>query len=355
MINGDGGGDKIWGGPGADRLLGEWGGDDVYGRHGDDYLDGGSGGDVLEPGQGNDTSYGGFGGDKITDVEGNDFIDAGAAGDDIDAGPGDDIVHGGSGSDDIRGGDGVDQIYTTSSGDNVDAGAGDDFVYVNNGTAVKTVDCGPGYDTLHINPIDMRGGFSNRRSIRRGEIKADTCENILEVPPPHDPLKGKKKLTRDRGGRAKGTERNDNLLGSRGPDRLIGLGGDDIMWGNRQPDGTSRGTDRIDAGRGQRHRLRRVARRPHQDQGRPRQRLPPGRRRHLDELHQRRHGVRHHPARRPRLQLGERGAGRRHRLRLLEGPHGRRLRPGTGHGEARQQPQREAEALRDRCARLTQG
>jgi Ca2+-binding RTX toxin-like protein len=123
-------------------------------------------------------------------------------------------------------------------------------VYVNNGTAVKTVDCGPGYDTLHINPIDMRGGFSNRRSIRRGEIKADTCENILEVPPPHDPTKGKKKLTPDRGGRAKGTDRNDNLLGSRGPDRLIGLGGDDIMWANRQPDGTSRGTDRVDAGPG---------------------------------------------------------------------------------------------------------
>jgi hypothetical protein len=68
----------------------------------------------------------------------------------------------------------------------------------------------------------MRGGFSNRRSIRRGEIKASTCESILDVPPPPDPTKGKKKLTRDRGGRAKGTERNDNLLGSRGPDTLIG-------------------------------------------------------------------------------------------------------------------------------------
>src|SRR3712207_7950186 len=45
------------------------------------------------------------------------------------------------------------------------------------------------------------GGFSNRRSIRRGEIKASTCESILEVPPPPDPTKGKTKLTRDRGGR----------------------------------------------------------------------------------------------------------------------------------------------------------
>ena len=97
----------------------------------------------------------------------------------------------------------------------------------------------------------MRGGYSNRRSIRRGEIKASTCESILEIPPPHDPTKGRKKLTPNRGGRAVGTERNDNLLGSRGPDTLIGLGGNDIMWGNRKPTGNSRGTDRIDAAPGE--------------------------------------------------------------------------------------------------------
>ena len=57
-------------------------------------------------------------------------------------------------------------------------------------------------------------------------------------------------MTPDHGGRADGTDRNDNLLGSYGPDTIIGLGGNDIIWANRKPDGTSRGTDHVDAGAG---------------------------------------------------------------------------------------------------------
>ena len=47
-----------------------------------------------------------------------------------------------------------------------------------------------------------------------------------------------------------GTDRNDNLLGSWGPDRIVGLAGDDIIWANRKPEGQSRGTDHVDAGAG---------------------------------------------------------------------------------------------------------
>jgi Ca2+-binding RTX toxin-like protein len=57
-------------------------------------------------------------------------------------------------------------------------------------------------------------------------------------------------MTPDGGGTARGTERNDNLLGSYGADTLIGLGGNDIIWANRKPDGASRGVDRVDAGGG---------------------------------------------------------------------------------------------------------
>ena len=57
-------------------------------------------------------------------------------------------------------------------------------------------------------------------------------------------------MTPDGGGTARGTERNDNLLGSYGADTLIGLGGNDIIWANRKPDGTSQGVDRVDAGAG---------------------------------------------------------------------------------------------------------
>jgi Ca2+-binding RTX toxin-like protein len=163
-------------------------------------------------------------------------------------GPGDDLVHAGSGSDDVSGGPGNDTIFADSGGDDIDAGDGTDVVFVNNGTAVHTVDCGPGADTIHVNPFNRRGGLHNRRSLAKGDIR--NCETVLQTPRPHDPTRGKTKLTRDRGGRAKGTDRNDNLLGSRGPDRLFGLAGDDIIWANRKPTGRSRGTDRIDAGPG---------------------------------------------------------------------------------------------------------
>jgi Ca2+-binding RTX toxin-like protein len=192
---------------------------------------------------------GGFGGDRILTGEGNDIVDAGSAGDSIAAGPGDDTVHGGSGSDDISGAAGNDTIYADSGGEDIDAGEGNDLVYVNNGTAVHSVDCGPGVDTIHVNPFHRRGGLHNRRAIEKGLIR--NCEAIHQTPKPHDPTKGKTKLTRNRGGRAKGTERNDTLLGSSGPDRLIGLGGNDVIWANRKPTGRSRGTDRVSAGAGE--------------------------------------------------------------------------------------------------------
>src|SRR4051812_6150814 len=248
VINGDGGGDVIIGGAGKDRLLGEWGGDDVYGRGGDDYLDGSSGGDGLDGGAGNDAIAGGFGGDKISAGDGDDYVDGGAAGDDIDGGNGNDTIHGGSGTDRISGGAGNDVIEATSGGDYISAGDGNDTVYVNNGTAVNEVACGAGFDVLHINPQSMRGGYSNHRSLREGRFT--NCEQILETPPVVDPTKGIKVMTPDGGGTARGTERNDNLLGSYASDTIFGFGGNDIIWANRKPDGRSSGVDRVDAGAG---------------------------------------------------------------------------------------------------------
>jgi Ca2+-binding RTX toxin-like protein len=203
---------------------------------------------VLDGADGNDAIYGGFGGDDVTGGEGDDFIDGGAAGDDIDAGPGNDTVHGGTATDRIHGGDGDDVIHSTTGGDHIHGDAGNDTVYVNNGTAVDTVDCGPGADTLHINPYSLRGGFSNARSLREGKLV--NCETILETPPVVDPTKGIKVMTPDHGGEAHGTDLNDNLLGSHGADVIVGLGGNDIIWANRKPDGRSQGVDRVDAGPG---------------------------------------------------------------------------------------------------------
>jgi Ca2+-binding RTX toxin-like protein len=248
VINGDGGGDKIFGGPFNDRLLGEWGGDDVYGRGGDDVIAGGSGGDILVGAAGNDSVTGGFGGDKISGGDGDDFLDGEAAGDDIDAGAGNDTVHGGSGTDQIVAGPGNDTVHSDSSGDYIYAGEGNDVVYVNNGSAVNMVDCGVGSDVLHINPQGMRGGYSNQRSLREGRFTG--CERIVETPPVVDPTEGIKVMTPDHGGTARGTERNDNLLGSYRADTIFGFGGNDIIWANRKPDGVSSGIDRVDAGAG---------------------------------------------------------------------------------------------------------
>jgi Ca2+-binding RTX toxin-like protein len=121
-------------------------------------------------------------------------------------------------------------------------------VWVNNGTAVDTVDCGPGHDVLHINPASMVGGWSNAKALREGRLT--NCEQIVETAPVVDPTAGIKVMTPDHGGRAEGTDRNDNLLGSWGEDTIIGLGGNDIIWANRKPDGQSRGTDRVHAGAG---------------------------------------------------------------------------------------------------------
>jgi Ca2+-binding RTX toxin-like protein len=248
VISGDGGRDRIFGGSFNDLLAGEWGGDDVFGRSGADTIDGGSGGDRLEGGPGADVITGDFGGDDILGGDDNDALAGDGAGDRIFGGNGDDIIHGGSGSDDSDGGPGNDVIFSDSGGDDIVGGTGNDAVYVNNGTAAHSVDCGPGADFLHINPYNRRGGIHDRRSVQSGAFR--NCEQIFETPRTKDPAKGKKKLTPDRGGRAKGTDRNDTLLGSRGPDRLIGLGGEDVIWANRKPDGTSHGTDRVDAGSG---------------------------------------------------------------------------------------------------------
>ena len=60
----------------------------------------------------------------------------------------------------------------------------------------------------------MRGGYSNQRSLREGRLR--NCERILETPPAVDPTKGIKVMTPDARRHRRGTDRNDNLLGSFG-------------------------------------------------------------------------------------------------------------------------------------------
>jgi Ca2+-binding RTX toxin-like protein len=114
---------------------------------------------------------------------------------------------------------------------------------------VKSVDCGPGQDTIYINPYSKPGGISNAQALRRGQITG--CESVIDEAAAKDPTKGATKTANSRaGGTLRGTDRNDNLLGGPGPDRLLAGEGSDVLWGNRLHDGASYGTDTLNAGGG---------------------------------------------------------------------------------------------------------
>ena len=188
MLDGLEGADHLHGGQGPDRLDGGTGPDLLRGEAGDDELVGDSGDDRLEGSDGGDREYGGFGHDRLAGGAGNDLLDGGPAPDAITGGDGDDLIHAGSGPDQVDAGAGNDVVYADSGADDISAGDGDDIVYVNNGTAVDFVDCGPGNDTLVLNPYDQPGGISNAQSLRAGAFQS--CENVLEAAPVPDASTG---------------------------------------------------------------------------------------------------------------------------------------------------------------------
>ncbi len=241
--------DRLVGGPGPDRLYGGTGPDTVIGNGGDDLLEGESGGDRLSGGDGDDHIFGGVGHDVLSGGSGNDVLAGGPAPDEIDGGYGDDLIHAGGAADDVDAGPGNDVIYADSGRDRIQAGDGDDVVYANNGTAVGATDCGAGEDTIVINPYDMKGGVSNSQDVRSGRIR--NCEHVIESAPVPDLSVGIKAILGDSGGSRHGSERNDNLLGGRGSDRLEGLDGDDVIWGDRhETDGGLGATDTLVGGPG---------------------------------------------------------------------------------------------------------
>ena len=156
---GDGGDNRLTGGPGNDELYGHGGNDELYGGAGDDRLYGGAGNDVLRGGAGNDVLYGGAGYDRLYGGAGNDVLNPGSN-DEWDS------IEGSSGNDRI--------VYTDNT---VNYGGGyQDLTYGNLGAGVEvtldgaantaTVDKGTaGTDTIVniANPLDAgwtTGGFA---------------------------------------------------------------------------------------------------------------------------------------------------------------------------------------------------
>jgi Ca2+-binding RTX toxin-like protein len=125
-----------------------------------------------------------------------------------------------------------------------------DAVHINDRGRAAHVDCGPGVDTVFLDPPGRPGHISDNQLRRRGGIRG--CESFVYAPPPpRDPALGITWLGPIGGARKNGTSRNDTLLGSRGPDLIRGRGGDDVIWGNQLHKDRSRALDRLygDSGR----------------------------------------------------------------------------------------------------------
>ena len=164
----------------------------------------------------------------------------------------------------------------------------------------------------------MRGGVSNAQDLREGRIR--NCERVVEAEPVIDPSKGVKAIIADRGGRRTGGERNDNLLGGRGSDRLDGVDGDDVIWGDRHlPEGGHRATDTLLGGAG--NDTIYGGRGYNRIYGGARRRLPAGRR--LPQRHPRRGRRRRDPHARQGPHPGLRRRRQRHRPRADQRPRPR--------------------------------
>jgi Ca2+-binding RTX toxin-like protein len=114
-------GDRVYGGPGKDRLIGFEQRSALFGGPGKDRISGGGRRDRLHGGAGDDR------------------LDGGREGDWIVAGPGADAVTAGQGR------------------DRVAAGAGDDVVSVADGER-DVAHCGPGRDQADVDPLDVLRG-----------------------------------------------------------------------------------------------------------------------------------------------------------------------------------------------------
>jgi Ca2+-binding RTX toxin-like protein/Tol biopolymer transport system component len=152
---------------GDDVMAGTDGADLLEGKGGADKLEGGGGNDELEGDgtslQAGDTLLGGDGDDRLAGRSGNDRL----FGDNPDGSgnPGNDELVGGSGRDVLVGGAGADALMGAYDGDRIIAGAGNDVVGLLGGDTTDPngtvyVDCGPGTDTVVINPA-RRGTYRN--------------------------------------------------------------------------------------------------------------------------------------------------------------------------------------------------
>ncbi len=251
IIDGQGGNDSIemnlpirstiHGGDGNDRISGGAGNDVISGEGGNDTILGNGGRDVIFGGEGNDVVSGGSGPDVLLGENGDDTV-VGGAGDDRVFGDFDDTTPGvigdfnEQGNDTISGGSGRDTLYGGAGADVISGGPGSqDLVNYSSRTADLIVligvagESGAGGsgegDTVTTDTEKVNGGSGNDRLVGSGG------DNVLWGGAGNDTIEGQ-------GG-------NDLIFGVEGDDLLRGGSGNDTIQGGLGADDMA-GEDGLD-------------------------------------------------------------------------------------------------------------
>jgi Ca2+-binding RTX toxin-like protein len=223
VLRGGDASDALRGGPGADVVSGEGDGDFLLGEEGPDDIDGGDGVDLVGT---EDWVYGPDldepGDDRVSGGPGDDTIVAGAGDDRVDGGPGHDRLDGSDGADALDGADGADLLDGSRGADRIGGGPGLDWVtYAEREERVQVSLDGAGTEGA-AGEGDMIGADVER-------VRSGDGNDALVVPAV--------------GGRAEAGEGHDHVVGGPGVQELLGEGGHDRLQG-------AGGNDVLDGGPG---------------------------------------------------------------------------------------------------------
>ncbi|MGY0216080.1 calcium-binding protein [Endozoicomonadaceae bacterium StTr2] len=203
-----------------DRFEGAASKEIFFGGLGEDWLNGGAGHDNLDGGAGNDKIIGGSGNDTIRGGDGDDKIIAGA---------GNDHIIGGKGVDRIYGGAGVDTVYY-----NHDTRTSGLYVTLRSwGDKPAASENDQGYNTL-FNALDDKGRIKYYGRVGNvyyrtlAEVHAHRFEGSSSFGP--TPLVVEEDVLLDVEN-VYGTAHRDVITGNEANNRLVGLGGDDLLRG----------------------------------------------------------------------------------------------------------------------------
>ena len=218
----------IVGTPESDFLEGTVLGDRIDGLASDDLIAAGAGDDLVDVGEGDDSVDAGEGFDAITAGDGADMVFGGADSDFVEGGAGDDLLFGEGDSDDLYGDGGDDLLDGGEGNDFLDGGAGADVMAGGAGDDLYLVDAA---DTASENPDEgydfVEADFSYTLEANFEELSLGGDEEGLV---------------------GTGNDEANFIFANHAGSTLLGMGGDDQLFGNESDDllDGGAGTDRME-------------------------------------------------------------------------------------------------------------